>query len=276
MIQALTQSLQSGEVRYKDTNSNFCQKKCFFFLEFSDTHNHTPDVPLWPGIEVQLLQVQDPRIPATGNPAFLNVSRKIFPETVDFTVTFPTFIEFVVTNSYAPVNKTKTIPDNIASKLEFFASLTKDKASSRYFISKSFFVKQPYNAENFEEAQKFLLEIPNDSCGIYINSEQGAISQRSANESAYVHRDALFNFKVFIDATDADHDHVVSGEMWMKQFLESVKFLDSGNTYQNYPERDVTEYLDRYYGSNLARLIEIKRKWDPNGYLKSPMSIPID
>lgn len=193
---------------------------------------------------------------------------------MDFDVTFPTYIEFVLNNNYVSVNKAPPKPHTIKNNLEFLSSLTRDNGAPKYFFAKSFFVKKPYSAENLREAEKVLLEIPNSSSRIHINSEQGAISRRRPNEMAYVHRDALFNFKVYFEGVNADH--VGPSKIWMKKFLKSVKFLDSGNTYQNYPERDLRDYLDRYYGSNLEKLIDIKSKWDPNGYFQSQMSLPID
>lgn len=255
---------------------------CFFFFNFSFsiTDKKSGDSGSsgwteWQGIEVQLLKVNDPRIEATSKSDFINASHKIFPKCVDFDATYPTFIDFVSKNSYAPVNKSKLDSDT-TSTLDFLSSLSQQDASPRHFKSQSFFVKKPYHVESMREAQKILLEIPNISCGIVINSEQGEIGRHRSDESAYVHRDALFNFKVYLDAVNDHDDHVEPCKKWMKKFLKSVEFLDSGESYQNYPERHVPNYLNRFYGSNLERLTEIKREWDPNGYFNSEMSIPID
>lgn len=264
-----------------------CSYNCFFFFNFSfsivDEKSGDSGSSVssgwteWQGIEVQLLKVNDPRIGATSESGFINASRKIFPKFVDFNATYPTFIDFVSKNSYAPVNKTKQVLENdTVGSLDFLSSLSQQDASPRYFKAQSFFVKKPYSAESMREAQKIVLEIPNISCGIVINSEQGEIGRHRSNESAYVHRDALFNFKVYLDAKNENGDHVEPCTKWMEKFLKSVEFLDSGESYQNYPERHVPNYLNRFYGSNLERLTEIKREWDPNGYFNSEMSIPID
>lgn len=115
--------------------------------------------------------------------------------------------------------------------------------------------------------------MPNNS-GIQINSEQGAIRMRRANESSYGHRDVLFNFRVFFSSTNVKD--VVPSKNWTNRLLKNLQMLDSGETYQNYPDRELKDYLKRYYGDNLGRLMEIKKKWDPNGYFNSRMSIPID
>jgi len=147
-------------------------------------------------------------------------------------------------------------------------------ATPRYTFAKTFFVKKKYSAANLGPAQKLLLQMPNTKCIISINSEQGAIRMRRANESSYVHRDALFNFKVQFTSTDVKD--VAPSKSWTKKFVKSLQFLDSGETYQNYPDREQKDYLKRFYGNNLDRLIEIKKKWDPKGYFNSRMSLPIE
>lgn len=204
----------------------------------------------------------------------MKILQSIFPNPVDFIVNYPTYIEFILQNGYTPVVHTKHIPEDIESRLDFLSSLSRDQAIPRYYFAKTFFVKKRYDAANLREAEKILLEMPNTGLGIQINTEQGAIGQRRSNDSAYVHRNSLYNFRIFFDSLDAEN--VKPSKAWSKKFLKSVQFLDSGETYQNYPDRELPDYLDRYYGSNLERLINIKRKWDPNGYFRSRMSIPIN
>lgn len=189
------------------------------------------------------------------------------------------FINIFDMESYTPViqyDRSMSIKD----KFELFSSLTKENTTDHYYSAKSFFVKKAYSEEDFAEAQTILMDMPPISGGIMINSERGNIS-RPSSQSAYIHRDALFNFKVSFEAenqTDAD-----AGRQWMERFYESIKFMDSGETFQNYPvintlthsRSDNLNTLKRYYGKNLDRLIAIKEKWDPNNYFNSEQSLPI-
>lgn len=145
-------------------------------------------------------------------------------------------------------------------------------AIPRYFFSKSFFVNKQFRSEQLTEVQNIVNEIPNNTNGIQINSEQGAVAARRSSDSAYVHRNSLFNVRLFVDSVQVDS--VAAGKNWTRQFMKVAQFMDAGETYQNYPDLELDDYLVRYYGSNLYKLIQIKRRWDPFGYFNSTMSIP--
>lgn len=171
-----------------------------------------------------------------------------------------------------PQNSSSTKTNPIDNQLNFYSSLTKDMALSRYFFSKSFFVKKHIRSDELKELQDVLNEIPNNTLGIQINSEQGAIGARRATDSSYVHRNVLFNLRVVYDSLNGDT--IVAAKQWTNKFMNASQFMDCGATYQNFPDLALTDYLPRYYGSNLQKLIQIKRKWDPYGYFNSTMSIP--
>lgn len=192
-------------------------------------------------------------------------------------------MEFVIATGYAPVsaptaqtsqNSSSSQPtlSPLEKRLDFFTKMSKEMAISRYFFAHSFFVKKRFRSEELNEVQNVVNEIPNNTNGIMITSEQGAVAARRAKDTAYVHRDSLFNVRLFFES--AKIDGVAEGRKWATKFMKSTRFIDGGETYQNYPDIELKDYLQRYYGSNLEKLTQIKRKWDPNGYFNSKMSIP--
>jgi FAD/FMN-containing dehydrogenase len=49
----------------------------------------------------------------------------------------------------------------------------------------------------------------------------------------------------------------------------------SDESFQNFVDGAETDYLRAYYGANLGRLVEIKRRYDPGNLFRFPQSIPL-
>jgi len=63
---------------------------------------------------------------------------------------------------------------------------------------------------------------------------------------------------------------------WLTRFYEMSKTVfRHTESYQNYADGTLTDYLERYYGANLGRLREIKRAVDPRNIFYHPQSIPV-
>ena len=54
-----------------------------------------------------------------------------------------------------------------------------------------------------------------------------------------------------------------------------MRSFASDEGYQNFSDEAETGYLRAYYGANLERLVEIKRKYDPDNLFRFAQSIPL-
>lgn len=102
----------------------------------------------------------------------------------------------------------------------------------------------------------------------------GAIENVAADATAYVHRNSRFvpEIKSIWDL-DKPGDTLKNVE-WAYEFFERLS--DAGNAtgaYVNYIDPLQHNWTEQYYGSNYKRLVEIKKKVDPNNYFNFQQSI---
>src|SRR5262249_37789460 len=66
------------------------------------------------------------------------------------------------------------------------------------------------------------------------------------------------------------------GEQLMAWTNNVIEAIGTGpyESYQNFPNRAIADWKQAYYAENLARLIQVKAKYDPNNLFKNPQSIP--
>lgn len=104
----------------------------------------------------------------------------------------------------------------------------------------------------------------------------GKVNEVAPDATAFVHREADFLFKseVLWEPTD-DPDLIVDNLDWIEAFHASMQPYLSGGAYQNFADRSQENWAEAYYGQNLPRLVELKRKWDPDNLFRFQQSIPL-
>ena len=103
----------------------------------------------------------------------------------------------------------------------------------------------------------------------------GAVASVAPAATAFVHRKALMLTAVDLDWTAEDDEATVArNEARLGEFHVAMQPFTSDQSYQNFIDGAETNYLRAYYGTNLERLVEIKRKYDPNNLFRFPQSIP--
>lgn len=105
------------------------------------------------------------------------------------------------------------------------------------------------------------------------NSEGGAMADFTEGNS-YPHRDKLMMYQSYVIGIGSISDTT-------RDFVEGVQDLvregapNANTTYAGYldPTLDRDAANQFYWGENVARLREIKTKWDPNSVFRNPQSI---
>ena len=103
--------------------------------------------------------------------------------------------------------------------------------------------------------------LPTPQCEIFFGAIGGATTQKSADFTAYAHRDAKFVMNVHGRWEDAADDTRVI--KWARDFFAASGPYASGGVYVNFLTADESERVRSAYGANYERLASIKQRYDP-------------
>jgi hypothetical protein len=110
--------------------------------------------------------------------------------------------------------------------------------------------------------------------GLAFDSYGGAINRVASDETAFVHRDKLACIQATYSWSSYASDSVIdAGATWLTWFGGHV-FNPATGAYQNYIDATLDNWQQAYYGSNLDRLVKVKRKYDPENHFSFAQSIP--
>ena len=99
----------------------------------------------------------------------------------------------------------------------------------------------------------------------------GAYNRVPPDATAFVHRDERFQLKhaVVLEPDVSLADQEAAGSHVTRSWA-SVHRWGSGRVFQNFADPDLDPWSRAYYGPNLDRLLEVKKRYDPENVLGSP------
>jgi FAD/FMN-containing dehydrogenase len=110
--------------------------------------------------------------------------------------------------------------------------------------------------------------------GIAFDALGGAVNRVKPGATAFVHRNALFGAQYTTDWTNGAAAAGINNQhTWLRNYWASMRRYASGQAYQNYIDPDLANWQQAYYGGNYARLVGIKKKYDPTGLFTFPQAI---
>lgn len=100
------------------------------------------------------------------------------------------------------------------------------------------------------------------------------IGSFSRTETAYVHRDATTLLRpTTVWPNDAPASVADELNAWTQSVIDTIAPHTPAESYQNFPNRSLTEWDQQYFAENAPRLREVKTKYDPNNLFSNPQSI---
>jgi hypothetical protein len=112
------------------------------------------------------------------------------------------------------------------------------------------------------------------SGGIAFDALGGAINRVAPGDTAFVHRDALFDAQYTTTWPGGAPAAAVSRQQaWQRSFWQSMRPFASGQAYQNYIDPDLPNWQQAYYGANYPRLAQIKAAYDPHRLFTFPQAV---
>lgn len=104
----------------------------------------------------------------------------------------------------------------------------------------------------------------------------GKVKEVGVTDTAYVHRDSDFILEMEASWSPLDTpDTVKRQQAWLSEYFAAMQRFVRPQSYVNFPSRDLPNWLNAYYGRNVAKLCEVKRQYDPDNVFNFPQSIPL-
>ncbi len=163
---------------------------------------------------------------------------------------------------------------------------------------KSAYMRKPFPEKQITTIFEQLQIVPSgltlqdmSQCLLQVDSYGGRVNTVPPADTPIYQRSSIMKLQYQAYWTEEANDQAYLS--WMHKFYEEV-YKDTGGIpnpaadptnnvdgcYYNYPDSDLNQYgglegaLKLYFGPNLNKLKQVKKRWDPNNYFNSFQSIP--
>jgi len=123
----------------------------------------------------------------------------------------------------------------------------------------------------FDQMIEYASKLPSPQCEIFIAYLEGKFNTVPTNTMAYPNRDLKFILNVHGRWDDSSQDK--EGIAWARQFFDATLKFASAGAYVNFMTEDEQDRVKNAYGQNYSKLVEIKKKYDPNNLLRHNQNI---
>jgi FAD/FMN-containing dehydrogenase len=135
--------------------------------------------------------------------------------------------------------------------------------------------KGAYFSELSEAAIEVIVEAfansPTDMCMFAVEQFHGAVTRVDPTATAFPHREPGYSCGIFAQWTDPDQtDTCIS---WARETFDALLPYMANRVYVNYLSADEEDRIRQAYGPNYDRLVELKRRYDPDNLFQLNQNI---
>jgi len=115
---------------------------------------------------------------------------------------------------------------------------------------------------------------PSPFTAVHLQHLGGAIQRKSADETAFTHREAKYVMNIIGEWPEASRD--IENTAWVRGLWQAVQPFASGAVYLNFMDNNEGEARIRaaYGEAKFARLAQLKKKYDPGNLFRLNQNIP--
>jgi hypothetical protein len=123
------------------------------------------------------------------------------------------------------------------------------------------FVARDLTADEWTSILNYYLTTPNNLSYMYLEFYGGQINAYPRDQSAFIHRDTVFN--AVMDVFWYVADDRLAAEKFLNGWIQLMETMWNHEMYQNYVSLNVNDYASCYWADALFGLYAVKQKYDP-------------
>ena len=136
-----------------------------------------------------------------------------------------------------------------------------------------------WKSQNFRELQDGLLDtlvefagrLPSPQSEIFVGQLGGQVGRVAPDATAFGNRDANFVMNVHGRWNSSAEDQ--AGIAWARDFYRRTIPFATGGAYSNFLTAEETERVKSAFGANYARLLKVKKAYDPENFFRLNQNI---
>jgi len=114
-------------------------------------------------------------------------------------------------------------------------------------------------------------ELPTPLSTMHLYPIDGAVHRVRSNDTAFSFRDCLWSQVIVgVDHDPGNNEGMIA---WAKRYYEALHRYSAVGAYVNFMMEEGQDRVEATYGGNYERLVELKRKYDPENVFRMNQNI---